>query len=126
MRLHRATGPREPGAFPPDTMGAVGKTQFTVFVNGRLRTFVKSAGLVDGVLDINPDVFFASVLTPPDEGEFSFTSDPQARYDRLTSRCFLTLIDVTLSFPKFLVTRPNRFLMSLSDAASNGILTTGT
>ena len=27
------------GAFPPDTMGAVGPTQFVVFVNGRIRTF---------------------------------------------------------------------------------------
>jgi hypothetical protein len=107
-------------------MGAVGKTQFTVFVNGRLRTFVKSTGLADGVLDINPDVFFASVITPPDEGEFSFTSDPQVRYDRLTSRWFLTIIDVTLNFPKFRVTRPNRVLIALSDAASNGILTGST
>jgi hypothetical protein len=35
------TGPTENGAFPPDTMGAVGPSQFFLFVNGRLRTFNK-------------------------------------------------------------------------------------
>ena len=45
------------GAFPPDSMGAVGPTQFVAFVNGRLRTFSKT-GSADGVLNINPDVFF--------------------------------------------------------------------
>jgi hypothetical protein len=35
----------ETGAFPPDTMGAVGPTQFVVFVNGRVRTFNKTTGV---------------------------------------------------------------------------------
>src|ERR1700737_2635211 len=69
IQFNGATGPTETGAFPPDTMGAVGKTQFTVFINGRLRTFVKSTGLADGVLDINPDVFFASTIPPPAGGK---------------------------------------------------------
>ncbi|HYX42605.1 MAG TPA: hypothetical protein VE821_12945, partial [Pyrinomonadaceae bacterium] len=51
-------------AFPPDSMGAVGPTQFVVFVNGRIRTFNKTTGLADGALDADPDVFFASVETP--------------------------------------------------------------
>ena len=51
------------GAFPPDSMGTVGPTQFIVFVNGRIRSFTK-AGAADGVLNADPDVFFASVLTP--------------------------------------------------------------
>src|SRR5262249_15029036 len=37
------------GAFPPDTMGTVGPTQFIVFVNGRIRTFNKTTGVADGV-----------------------------------------------------------------------------
>lgn len=35
------TGPTETGAFPPDTMGAVGPSQFFLFVNGRLRTLIR-------------------------------------------------------------------------------------
>jgi len=49
------------GAFPPDSMGTVGPTQFVVFVNGRIRSFTK-AGVADGVLNADPDVFFASVM----------------------------------------------------------------
>ena len=59
------TGPTETGAFPPDTMGAVGPTQFFVFLNGRLRTFNKTTGAADTVINADPDVFFASVLTTP-------------------------------------------------------------
>jgi hypothetical protein len=126
IQFNGATGPTETGAFPPDTMGAVGKTQFTVFINGRLRTFNKSTGAADGVLNLNPDVFFASVTTPPGPTELTFTSDPEVRYDRLTSRWFLTIIDVTVDQTTFNVTRPNRVLIALSDAASNGVLTGGT
>src|SRR5437870_4868504 len=35
------------GAFPPDTMGAVGPTQFIVAVNGRIRSFDKITGVAD-------------------------------------------------------------------------------
>ena len=38
------------GAFPPDSMGAVGPSQFLVGINGRVRTFSK-AGTADGVLE---------------------------------------------------------------------------
>jgi hypothetical protein len=48
-------------AFPPDTSGAVGPTQFLVGVNGRLRTFDKTTGTSDGGLNADTDVFFASV-----------------------------------------------------------------
>ena len=82
-----ATGPAETGAFPPDTMGAVGKSQFVVFLNGRIRTFNKTTGLADGALNVDADVFFASVVTPPGAGEVSFTSDPNVRYDRCANRC---------------------------------------
>jgi hypothetical protein len=70
------------GAFPPDTMGAVGPTQFIVAVNGRLRSFNKTTGLADGVLNTSMDNFFDSVMTPPTND--NFTSDPRVRYDRLS------------------------------------------
>ena len=52
------------GAFPPDSMGAAGPSQFVVFVNGRIRTFNKTTGVADGVIDADPDVFFSPVMTP--------------------------------------------------------------
>ena len=119
------TGPTDTGAFPPDTMGAVGPTQFLVFVNGRIRTFNKSTGVADGVTNVDADVFFASVLTTPGANEVVFTSDPNVRYDRLTGRWFLTIIDVPLNTNTGLA-RANRVLIAVSDAASSNALTAGT
>ncbi len=48
------TGPTENGAFPPDNMGAIGPAQYIVFVNGRIRSFNKTTGVADGVLDARP------------------------------------------------------------------------
>ena len=114
------------GAFPPDSMGAVGPTQFVVFVNGRLRTFTKATGAADGVLNADPDVFFASVMTPVSGGSLNinFTSDPMVRYDRATSRWFLTIIDI----PSLdaIGDLPNRYLIAVSDAASAGVISGST
>src|SRR5262249_24561312 len=120
-----ATGPTETGAFPPDTMGSVGPTQFFVFLNGRLRTFNKTTGAVDGVVNADPDVFFASVESTPGAGEGVFTSDPQVRFDRLSNRWFLVIIDVIVN-GSFAKTRVNRVLIAVSDAASNGSITVST
>jgi len=120
-----ATGPTETGAFPPDVMGAAGPSQFVVFLNGRLRTFNKTTGVADGVLNLNPDVFFASVTTPPGVGQTTFTSDPNVRYDRLSGRWFLTIIDVTLTGGGAIATA-NRLLVAVSDAASNGVISANT
>jgi hypothetical protein len=91
------TGPTETGAFPPDDMGAIGPTQYIVFGNGRLRSFNKTTGVADGVLNINPDVFFASVLTPVGGSVTQvFTSDPRIRYDRYSGKWILVIIDVAL------------------------------
>ncbi|HET7844274.1 MAG TPA: hypothetical protein VFL14_09005, partial [Xanthomonadales bacterium] len=79
------------GAFPPDTMGTVGPTQFIVAVNGRIRSFNKTTGAADTVLNADTDVFFASVLSPQ---AGTFTSDPRIRYDRLSGRWFVIIIDV--------------------------------
>jgi hypothetical protein len=114
------------GAFPPDSMGAVGPTQFVVFVNGRLRTFNKTTGAADGVIDVDPDVFFASVMTTVSGGtlNINFTSDPMVRYDRLTGRWFLTIIDVPSQ--NAIGDIPNRYLIAVSDAASSNAITGGT
>jgi hypothetical protein len=113
------------GAFPPDTMGAIGPSQFVAFENGRVRTFNKTTGVADGVINADSDVFFASVMTPLTGGvTLNFTSDPQVRYDRLTRRWFLTIIDVPgASLPG---DKPNRILIAVSDAASNGVISGST
>jgi hypothetical protein len=121
-----ATGPTETGAFPPDTMGAVGPTQVVVFLNGRLRTFNKTTGVADGAINADSDVFFASVMTPPAAGQIVFTSDPQVRFDRLSNRWFLNIIDVPLVAATGALADQNRVLIAVSDAASNGTITVGT
>src|SRR6185312_544237 len=88
--------------FPPDSMGAAGPTQFLVVINGRVRTFNKSTGVADGVLNTTTDNFFSSVLTPPVSN--NLTSDPRVRYDRLSGRWFVIMIDV----PGFAGSLPNR------------------
>lgn len=98
-------------SFPPDCMGAVGPTQYVVFVNGRLVTFNKTTGVADGALNADPDVFFSSVVNG------SYTSDPRIRYDRLTGRWFLVIINVST---------PNRILLAVSDAASAGVISGST
>ncbi|MBK8305235.1 MAG: hypothetical protein IPK98_18345 [Chloracidobacterium sp.] len=52
------------GSFPPDSNGAAGPTQYIGFQNGRIRSFNKTTGAADGVMNLNPDVFYASVMTP--------------------------------------------------------------
>jgi hypothetical protein len=96
------------GAFPPDTMGAVGPAQFIVAVNGRIRSFTK-AGVADGVMNVDTDVFFTPVMTPPATN--NFTSDPRIRYDRLSRRWFIIIIDV----PQRSGALPNRVMLAVSD-----------
>ena len=74
------------GYVPPDSMGAVGPTQVLVIVNGRIKVFSRSGVL--GPLNATTDTFFASVRT-------SSASDPHVRYDRLSGRWFVTMIDVS-------------------------------
>jgi hypothetical protein len=98
-------------AYPPDTMGAVGPSQFIVAVNGRIRSFNKTNGLADGVLNSSMDSFFNSVMTPPVNN--NFTSDPRIRYDRLSRRWFVIIIDV----PGTQGSLPNRILIAVSDSS---------
>ena len=87
------TGPTlaETGSFPPDNMGAVGPTQFIIAVNGRIRSFNKTTGVADGVLNLDPTVFFSSVISAMSG---TFTSDPRIRYDRFSARWIIIIIDV--------------------------------
>jgi hypothetical protein len=95
-------------SFPPDTMGAAGPTQFIIALNGRFRSFNKVTGLPDGVLDVNSDVFFQPVMNPGLTN--NFTSDPRIRFDRLSGRWFISMIDV----PGFVGTLPNHILLAVS------------
>ncbi len=92
--------------FPPDTMGAVGPTQFLVAVNGRVRSFSKATGLADGGLNADLDTFFASVRNAQP------TNSPRVRYDRLSGRWFLTAISAGASFSN------NRILIAMSSSGS--------
>ena len=91
------------GLVPPDSMGAVGPTQVIVTVNGRLRSFSKTTGLADGALNVDPNVFFNSVRS-------ANTSDPRIRYDRLSGRWFITMIDINGA--------NNRILLAVSSGST--------
>lgn len=91
------------GSFPPDTMGAVGPTQFLVALNGRIRVFNKTSG-AQGDLNADMDSFFNSVRG----GEL--TTDPRVVYDRLSGRWFLLIINVAAS--------NNRILLAVSNGAT--------
>jgi hypothetical protein len=84
---------------PPDSQGAAGPTQFLVVTNGRVKTFDKTTGLADGALNTTADAFFASVRS-------DVTTDPRVRYDRLSGRWFVAMIDIHDA--------PNRVLLAVS------------
>ncbi len=101
-----ANGPgsgSSPCGTPPDTMGAVGPTQFISIVNCNVVSYNKATGAADGVLNTTPNNFFSSVRS-------NGTSDPHVRYDRTSQRWFLFIIDVT--FPN------NRLLVAVSNTAT--------
>src|SRR6185369_312433 len=87
----------ESGFIPPDTMGEVGPTQIMVTLNGRFKLFDKAGTL--GPLNTTSDNFFASVRNA------SGTSDPRVRFDRLSQRWFVSMINVST---------PNRILLAVS------------
>jgi hypothetical protein len=89
----------EAGFIPPDSMGAVGPTQVLAISNGRIKVFSKTGTL--GSLNTTTDNFFASV-----GGLTNGTSDPHIRYDRLTQRWFVVMIDVAAC--------PNNVLLAVS------------
>lgn len=99
---------------PPDTMGVVGPNQFIINCNGRIRSFHKTTGHADGVLNITGDAFFVSV-----RGAHN-TIDPRIRYDRFSDRWFLTI--GTFAVPG----QPNRILIAVSDSGTITLATVWT
>jgi hypothetical protein len=89
-------------------MGAVGPTQYIIDVNGRIVTFSKTTGIADGVMNTSTNNFYISFRNG------SGTSDPRIRYDRITGRWFLIIINVST---------PNRILIAVSNS---GTITAGT
>lgn len=87
----------EAGAFPPDTMGAVGPTQVLFTVNGRIKVFSKAGVL--GSLNVGLGTFFSSVSGG------AGTSDVRCRYDRNTQRWFISCITTNT---------PNRVMLAVS------------
>ena len=90
--LPQTAGPSFPGAvlsesgfIPPDSMGDVGPSQVLVCVNGRIKVFDRSGIL--GALNTTTDSFFNTVRN--NKG----TSDPRVRYDRLSQRWFVIMIN---------------------------------
>jgi hypothetical protein len=82
-------------AYPPDTQGDVGPTQFVAMINGRIRSYSKTTGLPDGGIDMDTDTFWASVMTPVGGlVNDNFTTDPHIRYDPLSDRWYAVMIDV--------------------------------
>src|SRR5436190_69610 len=73
------------GFIPPDSMGCVGPAQVMIMVNGRIKVFDKNGNL--GPLSTTTDNFFSSVSS-------AGTSDGHIRYDRLSQRWFISMIDV--------------------------------
>jgi hypothetical protein len=94
-----ATVLSESGYIPPDTMGAVGPTQILVALNGRIKVFDKQGNL--GGLNTTTDNFFNSVRNG------SGTSDPHVRYDRLTQRWFVVIINVASTNNRVLIAVSN-------------------
>ncbi len=89
------------GLIPPDTMGDVSPTQVLVCINGRIRVFDRNGNV--GALNTTTDAFFNSVRS-------SGTSDPRVRYDRLSGRWILEMIDVT--------SQNNRIMLAVSNGST--------
>lgn len=77
------------GFVPPDTMGAVGPTQFLFSVNDHLRAYNKNSPHTQ-IWDVDEVVFWGNVGTASTTG----VSDTHVRYDRLSQRWFITEIDL--------------------------------
>jgi hypothetical protein len=95
------------GYVPPDSMGAVGPSQFLVTVNGRIRVFDKSSFAV-GSLNTTMNAFFGPV------GVGTGTSDPRVRYDPQSGRWYVVMITVD---------EPNKLLIAVSNGPT---ITAGT
>jgi hypothetical protein len=92
----------ESGAVPPDANGGVSPTQVCIIANGRIR-FRNKSSLGTDVFTASTDTFFNSVRNN------SGTSDPRVRYDRLSGRWFIVIINTS---------SPNRILIAVSSSST--------
>jgi len=98
---------------PPDTMGAVGPTQFVMAINGLVRVFDKTTGQPEtpfGATDPDLETFFSPVMTSG-SGVTNSAATPRVRYDRFSSRWFILAADMPL---KAGVSQPNRIMLAVS------------
>lgn len=75
-------------AIPPDTMGAVGPTQFLLTLNSRVETFDKVHAIPDNALNTTLAAFFQSAQEP----SRTFITDPQVRYDGSSGHWFVSAL----------------------------------
>jgi hypothetical protein len=101
---------------PPDTSAALGPTQYIVTVNNNIRSFDKVTGIADNALNIYTGDFFKSQITPMVAPNYAFISDPRVRYDRLSRRWFIMMIDVAVAVNATGGTSylPNRIMIAVS------------
>jgi hypothetical protein len=88
-------------AVPPDTMGDVGPTQYIIALNGRIRSYNKTTGAADGVLNTADSTFFNTVRNA------AGTTDPRIRYDAATGRWYIVYITIAV---------PNRIVLAVSNS----------
>jgi hypothetical protein len=93
----------ETGSLPPDPSGGAGPAQFILAANGRIRSFSKTTGTLDQVLNLTTDAFF----TPVRNGARTF--GPKIKYDRLAGRWFIVAATDAV---------PGRILIASSNAST--------
>lgn len=92
----------ETSSVPPDGSLAAGPTQVLAIANGRLRSFDKTTGAPDGVINLSPNSFFATVRS----GGSVFGG--RVRFDKWTSRWIVTMTTDSA---------PSRIVLAVSDGA---------
>lgn len=100
---------------PPDTMGAVGPTQFVTAQNGAYRFHSKTTGVADPALDVADTDFWPASVDPNANGG----GDPRVRFDRLTDTWVIIAFDLGVGTGL----ANNRILIAVSDGPT---ITTGT
>jgi hypothetical protein len=100
---------QETGTYGPAWDGAVGTTQFLLSAKGRVRSFCKSTGMIDNVLNVSYDKFFSSV-------NLGFLcADPNVLFDHFNNRWYILCDDGGGSI-----------LLAVSDGENSGTLTSQT
>ncbi|MDC8012782.1 DUF11 domain-containing protein [Tahibacter soli] len=114
------------GSVLANLSGAAGPTQVVVATDGRLRTYSR-AGVADGVLDTPLASFFGPAMTPVTGTVVAnFAGNPNVRYDRFTARWIFSALDSPCTAADCSTLAPNRVMLAVSDAASNGTISAGT